>query len=75
EEAIGHAQEAVRIRRDLVRRDPDTHQAALASSLHNLAKRLRSLGRTEEATRPAQEAAKIYRRASEARGARSLLPG
>ena len=60
-EALGVAQEAVGLRRDLVEVSPAAHTADLASSSNNLANRLSDVGRLGEALEMAQEAVGLYR--------------
>ena len=66
EEALGPAQEAVTIYRQLAEASPGTHLAGLARALNILAVQLSGLGRPEEALGPAQEAVTIYRQLAEA---------
>jgi tetratricopeptide (TPR) repeat protein len=61
-EALGCADEAVRIFRRLEDRNPDVFSPELAKSLGNLASRLSSAGRTNDAAMRANEAVEINRR-------------
>ena len=60
-EALGVAQEAVGLRRDLVEVSPAAHTPNLASSLGNLANILSGVGRRGEALETSQEATGLYR--------------
>ena len=61
EEALDAAQEAVTIRRELAKSQPDAFTPYLAGSLNNVATMLSELGRREEALDAAQEAVTIRR--------------
>jgi len=61
EEALQATQEAVEIRRELARANPQAFLPDLAMSLNNLGHALSSLGRREEALAAAQEAVDLYR--------------
>ncbi len=67
EEALGAAEEAVALRRELAAARPDAFVPALALSLNNLGIRLSELGRREEALGAAEEAAGLYRELAAAR--------
>ncbi|NOZ28469.1 MAG: tetratricopeptide repeat protein [Chloroflexi bacterium] len=61
EAALQATEEAVKIRRDLARRNPDAFLPDLAMSLNNLGNRLSELGRREAALRATEEAVERYR--------------
>ncbi|MEI7940693.1 MAG: tetratricopeptide repeat protein, partial [Verrucomicrobiota bacterium] len=67
EEALAHAQDAVRLYRQLAEARPDAFLPNLAMSLNNLANRLSALGRREEALAHAQESVRLDRQLAEAR--------
>src|SRR5262249_47652625 len=62
DEGLAASQEAVEIRRNLARGDPDEFLPFLAGSLNNLSVTLYELRRPDEALGAAQEAVDIYRR-------------
>lgn len=59
-EALDTGQEAVTVRRELARLDPDAHLPDLARSVHNLSIHLAAVGRRAEALDTAEEAANYY---------------
>ena len=61
-EALTFCQQAVALKRDLVRADEATHIRDLAGFLSNLGIRLSDLGRREEALAATTEAVEVYRR-------------
>ncbi|BCY07004.1 tetratricopeptide repeat protein [Actinoplanes sp. L3-i22] len=61
-EALTYCQQAVALKRDLVRLDEPTHIRDLAGFLSNLGLRLSGLGRREEALTATTEAVEVYRR-------------
>ena len=61
QEALGPANEAANLYRDLTAKAPDAYRPALAMALNNLAVRLSEVGQHQEALTPAQEAAGLYR--------------
>jgi tetratricopeptide (TPR) repeat protein len=67
EPALGTAQEALDIRRELAAQRPDVFLPGLAMSLNNLANMLSELGQREPALGAAQEAAELYRELAEQR--------
>ena len=69
-EALEAAQEAVRLRRELVEASPAAYTPDLARSLNNLAGFLSGAGRSGEALEAAQEAVGLYRELVEASPAR-----
>jgi tetratricopeptide (TPR) repeat protein len=64
-ERLSAAQEAVRIRRQLARHDPDTRLPDLASALSNLALYLEAAGQQREALSATQEAERLSRQLAE----------
>ncbi len=67
EGALATAEEAVRIREQLAKTQPDVFLPDLASSLNNLANSLSELGRREKALAKAEEAVRIYEQLAKAR--------
>ncbi len=67
EEALEHAEEAVRLYRALASARPDAFLPNLATSLNNLAVMLSALGRREEALERVEEAVRIRRELALAR--------
>ena len=65
-EALEAAQEAVRLRRELVEASPAAYTPDLAASLNNLANILSGVGRSGEALEAAQEAVRLRRELVEA---------
>jgi tetratricopeptide (TPR) repeat protein len=61
-EALAYCQQAVDLKRDLVRNDETTHIRDLAGLLSNLGADLSNLGRREEALHATTEATEAYRR-------------
>ena len=61
QEALGPAQEAADLYRELAAKAPDAYRPDLAGALNNLANRLSEVGQRQEALGPAQEAADLYR--------------
>jgi len=61
EEALEATGEAVKIRRELARKHPETYLPDLAMSLNNLGNRLSDLGHREEALEATREAVEIRR--------------
>ncbi len=61
EEALAATKEAVEIRRELARKNPDAFLPYLAGSLNNLGSDLSDLGRREEALAATEEAVEKYR--------------
>ncbi|MFI9781176.1 tetratricopeptide repeat-containing serine protease family protein [Streptomyces sp. NPDC051956] len=60
--ALQLSEEAVRVGRRAVSRDPEANRLALAESLGNRANRLMSAGRVLDASRAAREAVDLYRK-------------
>jgi tetratricopeptide (TPR) repeat protein len=67
EEALGAAEEAVTIRRELAAARPDEFRPGLADSLNSLSNRLAELERREKGLAASQEATVIYRELAAAR--------
>ena len=61
QEALGPAQEAADLYRELAAKAPDAYRPDLAMALNNLANCLSEVGQRQEALGPAQEAADLYR--------------
>ena len=74
EDALAAIEEAVAIRRELARRNPDAFTPGLASSLNNQSAMLSNLGRHEEALAASDEAVALYRRLA-ARNPDAFTPG
>jgi len=69
DEALGPAEEAVRLYQELVEANAAAYTPDVAMSLNNLSVRLAEAGRREEALGPAQEAVRLYRELAEANAA------
>ena len=65
EEARKGFEEALKIRRELAQKDPDTYLPAVAHTLDNLANLDRAQNRPEEARKGFEEALNIYERFAE----------